>query len=222
MEDKSLYWDASASWNGYTYQGKVALLAVLEKICKLKDTQNIDLKCELAKYSLELEWIEDFALVCDNEYLTIHQVKNKDKTNIKDYSEALANLAEKLDKNPNIQSAYLHSKNKIGVKDWGKEIKCNLQAYIPDEIKVLNEILTDSSRLDNTVDSLKKLYKEEKQKFDMRTNDINKQIIDEIMKRKQITEIKDITENLVKDSISNLVTNKKNVLEYLSDNNVIN
>lgn len=50
-------WDASASWNGYMYQGKVALLIVLKTINDIEDTK---------KYWLESEGIEDFAIGFDN------------------------------------------------------------------------------------------------------------------------------------------------------------
>ena len=50
-------WDATNSWSGYNYQGKIALFVVLKKINELISIGKVD---EIEKYSIELEWLEDF------------------------------------------------------------------------------------------------------------------------------------------------------------------
>lgn len=49
--------DASFSWKGYNYQGKVGLLVALKKIEEIRISEE-----DLADYSLELEWLEDFSI----------------------------------------------------------------------------------------------------------------------------------------------------------------
>ena len=73
-------WDAINSWSGYKYQDKIALFVVLKKINELISMGKID---EIEKYSIELEWLEDFSTLYKDDdglqYNTIHQVKAKDK-----------------------------------------------------------------------------------------------------------------------------------------------
>lgn len=96
-------WDASASWNGYMYQGKVALLLALKKI---NEVDNID------DYWLESEGIEDFSIGKSDMYLTIHQVKNRKDENLEDYKEALSNIVKRIKDFPHIENGYLHTKIK--------------------------------------------------------------------------------------------------------------
>lgn len=44
--DKENGWDASANWNGYMYQGKVALLVALTKINEISDVTEFWLESE--------------------------------------------------------------------------------------------------------------------------------------------------------------------------------
>ena len=53
-------WDATNSWSGYNYQGKIALFVVLKKINELISIGKVD---EIEKYSIELEWLEDFSIL---------------------------------------------------------------------------------------------------------------------------------------------------------------
>jgi hypothetical protein len=80
--------DATPTWNGFNYQGKIALYVVLDKLIELNNVGVVD-------YSLELEWFEDFTIKKNNEYITIHQVKNYDNDNLGDYKNALSSLLVK-------------------------------------------------------------------------------------------------------------------------------
>ena len=60
MSEYNLEFDATPSWSGYNYQGKVALYVVLDKLCKLYEDGR---SAEISDFSLELEWIEDFAVI---------------------------------------------------------------------------------------------------------------------------------------------------------------
>ena len=102
-------WDATNSWSGYNYQGKIALFVVLKKINELISMGKMD---EIEKYSVELEWLEDFSILYKSDdgvqYKTIHQVKAKDKHNITDYEDALVKLYYKIVNYKTIEYAYLH------------------------------------------------------------------------------------------------------------------
>ena len=62
-------YDASASWFGYHYQGRLALKYIIKKISEIKME-------EIEKYELEIESMEDFSIKYDGNYISIHQVKS--------------------------------------------------------------------------------------------------------------------------------------------------
>lgn len=61
--------DAIPTWSGFNYQGKIMLLYILNLINQIQ--MNKDKK----KYSVELERTEDFCIICDKNYISVHQVK---------------------------------------------------------------------------------------------------------------------------------------------------
>ncbi len=63
------HFDASASWSGYNYQGKVALFYALKLINSSPGGTNF------SNYSLMLEAVEDFEILINNEPQSYHQVK---------------------------------------------------------------------------------------------------------------------------------------------------
>ncbi|WP_430603594.1 hypothetical protein [Enterococcus sp. DIV0724b] len=130
MSDFYYFFDASASWHGYSYQGKLAIFLVLKKLEKLL-LKNRYLTAEefiIAANTLfvELEYTEDIAFLNkEKKYIEIYQVKagkttkvdkkdsfnmfvaayqNKDKYNGKKYELPKVQLvsSEKLQKNENI------------------------------------------------------------------------------------------------------------------------
>ena len=119
-------WDATNSWSGYNYQGKIALLVVLKKINELISMGKID---DIEKYSVELEWLEDFSILYQGDdgvqYKTIHQVKAKDKHNITDYEDALVKLYYKIVNYKTIEYAYLHVCKSINYNEdeWNDKVK---------------------------------------------------------------------------------------------------
>lgn len=119
-------WDATNSWSGYNYQGKIALFVVLQKINDLISKNKID---EIEKYCVELEWLEDFSILYKGDegvqYRTIHQVKAKDKQNISDYEDALSKLYYKVAKWRTIERAYLHVCKPTDYKnaEWNDRVK---------------------------------------------------------------------------------------------------
>lgn len=76
--------DAVPTWSGYNYQGKVAIYHAIKKINKLKANGN-DIET-IKNYKLEIEYLEDFAILDENNvYLSVHQVKAGDSFD--DYDE---------------------------------------------------------------------------------------------------------------------------------------
>lgn len=76
---KSALHDATPSWNGFIYQGKVGLYVCLKIILDKLQTIPTDeaLANFLESYSIEYEWIEDFSIKVNNVYESLHQVKHK-------------------------------------------------------------------------------------------------------------------------------------------------
>ncbi|MDU1911751.1 ABC-three component system protein [Fusobacterium sp.] len=74
-------YDASKSWNGYEYQGKVAMketLLYLEKIIEEKNIKKFEMLENYInnnKIYLEIEENEDFSIIDNDKYISVHQVK---------------------------------------------------------------------------------------------------------------------------------------------------
>lgn len=156
MPEYNLECDATPSWSGYNYQGKVALYAVLEKICKLyEDGRSV----EISDFSLELEWIEDFSIIHRSgdrkAYKSIHQVKALDTTEIKDYGEAVLGLAAKVIEYNTIDEAYLHTWKPVSIAedDWKSSIKALAQKHHEEVglISKMESLLTDTTEFANTL-----------------------------------------------------------------------
>ncbi len=62
--------NAIPAWEGYEYQGHMALCVVLEKIKQLKENGE-----DIALYELQIEDVEDFSIRRDGKYVSMHQVK---------------------------------------------------------------------------------------------------------------------------------------------------
>ncbi|EGR2724404.1 hypothetical protein DUG83_23575 [Vibrio parahaemolyticus] len=92
--NKSVLCDATPSWNGYNYQGKVGLYVCLENILlEARKGVGIDsFNAFLAEHHIEYEWIEDFAIKRNDSYLSLHQVKHKGENKFNDHIEAIATI----------------------------------------------------------------------------------------------------------------------------------
>ena len=100
-------YDATSSWSGYQYQGKVAIYKVLSiinnLICQNKES-------EVNEFEFELESLEDFCILQNNKYISSHQVKaytNSKKIN--DYFDAILSIYQ----NKENTEYYLHVISKI-------------------------------------------------------------------------------------------------------------
>ncbi len=88
--------DASPSWSGFNYQGKVALYYAL----RLINAEPVD--ADLSNYSLMLESTEDFEIRRDGDPVSFHQVKAYNSSTYSDYSDALFGITLELYKQPGV------------------------------------------------------------------------------------------------------------------------
>lgn len=85
-----LFHDASATWSGYSYQGKVGLYALLKK---LNTYHGDNIQDEFQNWKLEFEWLEDFSIKDGHTYISIHQVKAYSDRVYSKYKKAIDQLA---------------------------------------------------------------------------------------------------------------------------------
>jgi len=84
-----LFHDASPTWSGFSYQGKVGLYVVLKKM----NTYNgRNIRNEFQNWNLEFEWLEDFSLKNGDIYISIHQVKAYVDKSFSKYKKAIVQL----------------------------------------------------------------------------------------------------------------------------------
>jgi len=114
---------AAATWNGFIYQGKVALYHVL-KLINEKDS--------IEGLHLQLDSLEDFAIVKyennNPKPVTLHQVKAVKSHYYLRYKEAFEKLEKRKDDFPCEEEAYFHlainnEKTKADIEDLHKKLK---------------------------------------------------------------------------------------------------
>ncbi|PRA40671.1 MULTISPECIES: ABC-three component system protein [Pseudomonas] len=120
--------DATPSWSGYNYQGKLALHHVL---CHISEKLRADAAHTFHGDSIVLENNEDFELFVNGELVSFHQVKAYEKQSFSSYDEALFGLALNLYNQPG-PLGYIHTWKSINLPT-GK----NLQQAIEDFIREL-------------------------------------------------------------------------------------
>jgi hypothetical protein len=89
---KSALHDATPTWNGFNYQGKIGLYACLciikQTYLKSGVTEHIDHQY-FDQFSIEYEWIEDFSILKNDAYQSIHQVKHYNASAFSNYLDAI-------------------------------------------------------------------------------------------------------------------------------------
>ncbi|OBR92674.1 hypothetical protein CLRAG_23800 [Clostridium ragsdalei P11] len=198
-------WDASASWNGYMYQGKVALLITLKTINDIDDTNG---------YWLELEGIEDFSIGLNNNYRSVHQVKNRKDNKLEDYKEALSNIVRMIREHPDIINGYLHTKNEIKSENLEQEIMDKLESYYPEKIQKLQDIVQDNDKNDIVYNEIVEKWNEKIKRMNRNTTDINKLIIDKIEKNNSIKNKEDITKEMFKVASRQVLQDEKKNYDF--------
>ncbi len=151
MSEKNpgIIFDASNSWNGYNHQGKVALFVAIKTICELwdKTASEADNKKNLAQYFLEVEYYEDFSIgkILDNgkiQYISVHQVKDKEDVSLSSYDSAFLGLVQHFIERSDIEKAYLHVTTDLRIlqKDLSEYISnlTKTPKFIEDQLKTID------------------------------------------------------------------------------------
>lgn len=148
--------EAIASWYGYDYQGVLAIYYTIKQINKLIDEQ-IGIKEEksiedivriVEGYSVELEYMEDFAIKYDGKYKSFHQVKSGEgKIKEEDVRDLYLKLLEYDDKGQQDIVGYFHVNKKDKIKDSKNNLGESIKTYF---IALKNEIfkLKDKKKID--------------------------------------------------------------------------
>lgn len=146
--------NALASWNGYEFQGQIALIVVLERMIEKKFPTE---KCELL-----LEDLEDFSIYVEGRRVSTHQVKATKDKSIKDCKEALYKMALGLQTNNKDKqtNAYLHTSNNLDTKDWDIKVKDAIEGFVPEAEKDLNKVLSIDSEITRKIEKLKERFHE--------------------------------------------------------------
>jgi len=123
--------DASPTWSGFNYQGKIALFHALKEMNNLLGA-NVNYCFD--GYELLVENNEDFDIKVPAGFTSFHQVKALNKTSFGAYSNAILEMILELSKQGNIAvSGYLHVWNSIlfrAEEDFQTSIRTTLQNVI--------------------------------------------------------------------------------------------
>lgn len=162
---KSVLCDATPSWNGYNYQGKVGLYVCLKNILvqAQKGVTTTHFSSYVDEHNIEYEWIEDFAIKRNECYLSLHQVKHKSENNFTDHTEAISTILYR--KNGVISDTDIFKYFRFKSKKKGDTEKA--KAQVKNQIK--NHGLIDKNgRLDKNwktnIVAVNKLYRDEIEK----------------------------------------------------------
>ncbi|MFS0828518.1 ABC-three component system protein [Pseudomonas phoenicis] len=118
--------DASPSWSGFNYQGKVALYYAL----KLINAEPVG--ADLSSYSLILESTEDFEIKHVGEPISFHQVKAYNSSTYSEYSDALLGIALELYKQPGAFGK-IHTWKPINAKPSFQDLRASIQ----DDLRII-------------------------------------------------------------------------------------
>ncbi|WP_290653611.1 ABC-three component system protein [Idiomarina sp.] len=119
--------DASPSWSGFNYQGKVALY------CALKAINKEPVESDLSNYHLMLENTEDFELWHDEAPISVHQVKAYNSSSYSKYTNALVAITLELYKQDGVKG-WVHTwkpiNSKTGTASLAASVKDDFRAII--------------------------------------------------------------------------------------------
>lgn len=105
--------DASSKWSGFNYQGKIAIYIVLYLINNPDKAEKKDTE-EWNTYALEIEGLEDFSVLKNGEYISIHQVKAYTSAiTPSKLSNAFWGLIGKSIENVTVKKSCLHTLNEV-------------------------------------------------------------------------------------------------------------
>ena len=111
--------DASASWNGFEFQGKITIYQVLLKINALIRESD-----QIKKFSFRVEGEEDFDILENDQVIELAQIKAKlSKKNISDYFDALIKMTERDSYKNNPTNVRLTFHTAVKIQDWGNFVE---------------------------------------------------------------------------------------------------
>lgn len=132
--------DATPSWSGYNFQGKIALYLVL-----FTCNQLMKAGASTEKYSLEIEYLEDISILHDDKHISLHQVKSVNSDLLSAYQDAIWILLGKSERYSPQNGVYLHT--------------CRLiRPFTKDDVKKLNASAKVSVIRERVLKKLDSLY----------------------------------------------------------------
>jgi len=169
--------DASPSWSGFNYQGKVSLYHAL-KLINMKPAGD-----DLSNLSLMLENTEDFEIIEDRNAKTFHQVKAYNSSSYSKYDDALLELTLELYKNRDVEG-FIHTWKKITFKRGCEDLKSSIK----DDI---NNLIEEYDSTPKTGDSIIEKAASQKDKIPK-----NAKILRLALPEKKPDEIRDILNSI--------------------------
>lgn len=133
--------DASPSWSGFNYQGKVALYYTLLQINALP------VQTDLSKLSLVLEDNEDFEVRDNGTFVSFHQVKAYNTSSYSKYSDALLEITLELSKTPNVLGK-IHTWKQINPK---ASFTCIIDSLRNDIQSIIDQYRGANPKIGNTI-----------------------------------------------------------------------
>lgn len=140
MEIKSVMHDATPSWNGFNYQGKVGIYVCLSMILdqlKSHDKDSVEFTQYLNEHAIQYEWIEDFSILQNGTYISHHQVKHKAGTAFSTHLDALITIRNRNKKILSSRDLNKYFTAENDVDDSGEKLDTNKQM---EHIKFLIEL----------------------------------------------------------------------------------
>lgn len=141
--------EAISSWYGYDYQGVLAIYYTIKKINELidmvieekKQIQIENVKEIINGYSIELEYMEDFAIKFKNKYQSFHQVKSGEgKIKDEDIRDLYLKLLEYDDKSQSEITGYFHVNEKNKIMIAKESLKKQIKTYFKTLNNEINEL----------------------------------------------------------------------------------
>lgn len=177
--------DASSKWSGYNYQGKVALYVALYLInnpreINKNDDENWD------RFAVEIEGLEDFSILKNNQYISIHQVKAYESSNtISNFKGALWGLLGKSIDFQNIQKSCLHTLKRVKeLEDRNFDNKNKIKLLDPKEksleSRYKESYISETEKLECAFDKLSFYNQHSSYRLDVELEEINLLVKEEI------------------------------------------
>jgi len=191
--------DASATWSGFNYQGKVALFHTLKLII-----EKLENGCSLTDYQLILENNEDFDIHGPGGYESFHQVKAINETAYSKFQDALLAMLLQLDL-PVFSSVngYIHTWHPLnwqGNNSFPAQLKSTIQKIIDDKVANLGSCTITKSL--NTTTGVSKAVR------------IMRQAIQSDARMNDFSSVETILQGIVNDNGPNAAINRVKRYDY--------